>query len=93
MADNPAMHPRTLDPRLRVAVDASLAWYEALCALHGVRCGIEDDTWVAYDPPPPLHSVAKTIEPSAGPDRVCAPPWWSCPTSGPTRATSPGPIC
>ena len=66
------MHPRTLDPRLRVAVDASLAWYEALCALHGVRCGIEDDTWVAYDPPPPLHSVAKTIEPSAGPDRALA---------------------
>lgn len=37
-----------------------------------MRCGIEDDTWVAYDPPPPLHSVAKTAEPGALPDRAFA---------------------
>lgn len=60
------------DPRVRKAVDASLAWYDALCTLHGVRCGIEDDTWVAYDPPPPLHSTAKTVEPGTAPDRALA---------------------
>lgn len=62
----------SVEPRLRAAVDASLAWYDTLCALHGVRCRIEDDTWVAYDPPPPLHSNAKTVEPGAGPERALA---------------------
>lgn len=62
----------TIDHRLRAAVDASLTWYDALCALHGVRCGIEEDTWVAYDPPPPLHSVAKTVEPGTPRDRALA---------------------
>jgi hypothetical protein len=57
----------TVDPRLRAAVDASLSWYDALCALHGARCGIDVDTWLAYDSPPPLHSIAKTVEPSALP--------------------------
>lgn len=66
------MPPPTVETRLRAAVDASLAWYEALCAQHGVRCGIEDDTWIAYDPPPALHSVAKTVEPDAGPERALA---------------------
>ena len=63
------MGSNDVDPRLRFAVDASLAWYDAVTTLHGVRCGIEDDTWVAYDPPPPLHSAAKTVEPTARPDR------------------------
>jgi hypothetical protein len=41
-SDDIAALPRpTLDARPRVAVEASLAWYDALCALHGVRCGIE----------------------------------------------------
>lgn len=57
---------------LRAAVDASLSWYDALCALHGVPCGIEDDVWCAYAPPPPLHSTAKTVEPGARPDRALA---------------------
>jgi hypothetical protein len=59
-------------PALRAAVDASLSWYDALCALHGVPCGIEDDVWCAYAPPPPLHSTAKTVEPGARPDRALA---------------------
>jgi hypothetical protein len=59
-------------PALRAAVDASLSWYDALCALHGVPCGIEDDVWCAYSPPPPLHSTAKTVEPGARPDRALA---------------------
>lgn len=58
-----------IDARLRAAVDASLSWYDALC---GVRCGIEDGTWVAYDPPPPLHSVAKIVEPGTGAGRALA---------------------
>lgn len=59
-------------PRLRAAVDASLSWYDALCALHAVPCGIEDDVWLAYSTPPPLHSTAKTVEPTARADRILA---------------------
>jgi hypothetical protein len=59
-------------PALRAAVDASLSWYDALCSVHGVPCGIEDDVWCAYAPPPPLHSNAKTVEPGARPDRALA---------------------
>jgi hypothetical protein len=62
----------SINPELRAAVDASLSWYDALCALHGVPCGIKDDVWRAYTPPPPLHSTAKTVEPSARPDRALA---------------------
>jgi hypothetical protein len=62
----------SVSPALRAAVDASLSWYDALCALHSVPCGIEDDVWRAYTPPPPLHSAAKTVEPAAHPDRVLA---------------------
>ena len=60
----------TSSDRLRAAVDASLSWYDALCALHGVPCGIEDDLWLAYAQPPPLHSTAKSVEPTARPDRA-----------------------
>jgi len=59
-------------PALRAAVDASVSWYDALCALHGVPCGIEDDVWCAYAPPPPLHSNAKTVEPGTQLDRILA---------------------
>lgn len=62
----------SISPALRAAVDASLSWYDALCALHEVPCGIEDDVWCACTPPPPLHSNAKTVEPSARPDRALA---------------------
>jgi hypothetical protein len=57
---------------LRSAVDASLSWYDALCALHGVACGIEEDVWTAHSAPPPLHSAAKSVEPTARPDRALA---------------------
>ena len=59
-----------MDPRLRVAVDASLAWYDALCALHGVACQIKDGLWVVGGTPPPLHSAVKTVEPDVDPVRV-----------------------
>ena len=70
--DDRAMTVWSTDPALRAAVDASLSWYDALCAVHGVPCGIEDDVWCAYSPPPPLHSTAKTVEPGARPDRALA---------------------
>ncbi|MET0695577.1 MAG: hypothetical protein ABWY56_16720 [Propionibacteriaceae bacterium] len=66
------MTASSISPALRAAVDASLSWYDALCALHGVPCGIEDDVWRAYAPPPPLHSAAKTVEPTARPDHALA---------------------
>lgn len=59
-----------VDPRLRVAVDASLAWYDALCALHGVACQVEDGLWVVGGTAPPLHSAVKTVEPDINPVRV-----------------------
>jgi hypothetical protein len=59
-----------VDERLRLAVDASVGWYDALCALHGVGCGVEDGLWVAYGAPPPLHSAAKTVEPGVDPGRA-----------------------
>jgi hypothetical protein len=62
----------SLSPALRAAVDASLLWYDALCGVHGVPCGIEESVWCAYAPPPPLHSNAKTVEPRARPDRALA---------------------
>lgn len=59
-----------MDPRLRVAVDSSLAWYDALCALHGVGCRIEDGLWIVNGAPPPLHSAVKTLEPGVASARV-----------------------
>lgn len=64
------MTATSLSPALRAAVDASLSWYDALCALHAVPCGIEDDVWRAFTSPPPLHSAAKTVEPGVRPDRA-----------------------
>lgn len=59
-----------MDPRLRVAVDASLAWYDAMFALHGIGCTAEDGVWQASAPPPPLHSAVKTVEPGVDPALV-----------------------
>lgn len=59
-----------MDSRLRVAIDSSLAWYDALCALHGVACRIEDGVWSVDGTPPPLHSAVKTLEPGIASERV-----------------------
>jgi hypothetical protein len=61
-----------MDPRLRAAVDASVGWYEDLCALHGVGSTLADGLWSALDPPPPLHSDAIVVEPGVSADRVVA---------------------
>lgn len=62
----------TLDPRLRCAVDASIGWYEDLCALHGVGSLMADGLWSALSPPPPLHSDAVTVEPDVTAGQVLA---------------------
>ena len=54
-----------MDHRLRCAIDASIGWYDDLCVLHGVGSTLADGVWSALAPPPPLHSAAVTVEPSA----------------------------
>ena len=61
-----------MDPRLRTAVDASVGWYEDLCALHGVGSTLVDGLWSALDTPPPLHSDAVVVEPAVTTDQVLA---------------------
>jgi hypothetical protein len=59
-----------MDPRLRSAVDASIGWYEDLCALHGVGSILANGLWSSRRPPPPLHSDAVVVEPSVTADAV-----------------------
>jgi hypothetical protein len=61
-----------MDARLRTAVDASVGWYEDLCALHGVGSVLVDGLWSALDTPPPLHSDAVVVEPVVTADLVLA---------------------
>jgi hypothetical protein len=62
-----------VDPRLRAAVDTSLAWYDDVFALHGIPTTQDDGgLWWALGPPPPWHSGVKTSEPGVGVDRVLA---------------------
>jgi hypothetical protein len=61
-----------MDPRLRTAIDASVGWYDDLCALHGVGSVLVDGLWSALDPPPPLHSDAVAVEPGVTADLVLA---------------------
>lgn len=53
-----------MDMRLRCAVDASVGWYEDLCALHGVGSVLTDGLWSSIEAPPALHSDAVVVEPS-----------------------------
>jgi hypothetical protein len=59
-----------VDPRLRAAVDTSLAWYADVFELHGLPTRTEDGLWWALGEPPPWHSGVKTTEPGLGIDRV-----------------------
>ena len=52
-----------MDPRLRRAVDASIGWYDDLCALHGVGSTLTGGVWASTTAPPPLHSDAVVVEP------------------------------
>ena len=61
-----------MDARLRSAVDASVGWYDDLCALHGVGSMLADGLWSSLTAPPPLHSDAVAVEPSVTADRVLA---------------------
>ncbi len=59
-----------MDPRLRRAVDASVGWYDDLCALHGVGSKLAEGLWSALDAPPPLHSDAVVVEPAVTAEQV-----------------------
>ena len=59
-----------VDPRLRAAVDTSLAWYDDVLALHDIPTSTEDGLWWALEPPPPWHSEVKTTEPGVDVTRV-----------------------
>jgi hypothetical protein len=59
-----------MDPRLRLAVDASRAWYDDLLALHEVPTGADDGLWWARAEPPAYHSAAKTLRPGVPAARV-----------------------
>lgn len=61
-----------MDQRLRSAVDASIGWYDDICAMHGVGSTLADGVWSALDAPPPLHSDAMVVEPGVTADRVLA---------------------
>jgi hypothetical protein len=60
----------TVDPRLRLAVDASRAWYDDVFALHGIPVSASRTLWRALADPPPYHSTVKTLEPSVDADEV-----------------------
>jgi hypothetical protein len=60
----------TVDPRLRLAVDASRAWYDDVFALHGIPVSASRTLWRALADPPPYHSAVKTLEPSVDADEV-----------------------
>lgn len=61
-----------MDPRLRHAIDASVGWYEDICAMHGVGSILADGLWSTLDRPPPLHSDAVVVEPAVSADQVLA---------------------
>ncbi len=78
-----------MDPRLRAAVDASLAWYDAVCAAHGIPASISEGVWRCHAPPPPLHSAAVLAEPDAAPDAAlrAVAPYQTCSVADPFAAT------
>ncbi len=61
-----------IDPRLRLAIDANIGWYEDLFALHGVGSTLEEGLWSSLGPPPPLHSDAVVVEPWVTADAVAS---------------------
>jgi hypothetical protein len=53
-----------MDPRLRLAVDANVGWYEDIFALHRIGSRLQDGLWTSLGPPPPFHSDAVVVEPT-----------------------------
>jgi hypothetical protein len=51
-------------------VDASLGWYDAVFAAHGIPTSISERVWRCHAAPLPLHSAAVLVEPDAAPDAV-----------------------
>ena len=61
-----------MDPRLRAAVAASVAWYDDVFAALGIPVVRREDLWVAGGPPPPYHSAVKTLVPGVPTEDVLA---------------------
>jgi hypothetical protein len=61
-----------MDPRLRAAVDTSLAWYEDVFALHDIPTRTANGLWWALRAPPPWHSGVKTTGPGVDVRQVLA---------------------
>jgi hypothetical protein len=61
-----------VERRLRIAVDASIGWYEDLFALHAVPSTMRDGLWSSVGKPPPLHSDAVVVEPWVTAPQVAA---------------------
>jgi len=59
-----------MDPRLGLAIDASVAWYDDVFALNALPCTRSDELWRALADPPPFHSAVKTLAPCVSTDRV-----------------------
>jgi hypothetical protein len=70
-------------------VDASLAWYDAVFAAHGIATSISERVWRGHAAPPPLHSAAVLVEPDAAPDAVlrAVAPYDTCSVADPFAAT------
>ena len=59
-----------MDRRLRLAVDASVAWYDDVHALHGIPVHVGHGVWATLGQTIPWHSAAKTVEPGVSAERV-----------------------
>ena len=61
-----------MDPRLRAAVAASVAWYDDVFAALRIPVARRGELWVAGGPPPPYHSAVKTLVPGVATEDVLA---------------------
>jgi hypothetical protein len=57
-----------IDPRLRLAIDASVGWYEDVATAHGIGCEVADGIWSMSGPAPAFHSALITLEPDVTAD-------------------------
>ncbi|CAA9415551.1 MAG: hypothetical protein AVDCRST_MAG06-3168 [uncultured Nocardioides sp.] len=54
------------------AIGASLAWYDDIHAMHGIRTVVRDGLWRSTGPALPWHSIAKTLHPDLRDDAVAS---------------------
>lgn len=61
-----------MESRLRLAIDASRRWYDAIFTLHRGLANSDGRIWVAESQPPPWHSAVKTLSPGVEVEEVVA---------------------